>query len=148
MNLHRSLLAGFGAATLVFCAAAPASVSAATKLSAPVIHEQFTPLACPRKPRSTVQLEGCAEHKVVATDRTIDALNAKIFGRLTTAGRVAFNATNTDWVTYRDEACVTESSIYSGGSLHPVAYANCLVSIDSSHVTELKRMVVALSPAG
>jgi uncharacterized protein YecT (DUF1311 family) len=148
MRLQRSLAAGCGAAALALSVIAPASAGAASSPSAPVIHEQFTLLACPQKPTTTVQIEGCAEHKIVATDKTIDALNAKIFTKLTKTGRADFIATNTDWVKYRNAACAAEASIYSGGTIQPVAYADCLVSIDASHVTELKTMVLALSPEG
>jgi uncharacterized protein YecT (DUF1311 family) len=148
MNLHRILLAGTSTAAVVLAAAVPASVSAAGMPTAPVVHENFTPLACPHKPRTTVQLEGCAEHRVITIDRTIDTLNKTVFSKLNTAGRGEFVVTNRDWVNYRDTACVSESSIYSGGSLHPLAYANCLVSLDSSHVKELTSMLVAISPGG
>ncbi|MGH2862589.1 MAG: lysozyme inhibitor LprI family protein [Solirubrobacteraceae bacterium] len=150
MPLHRFRAAACGAATLAvaLCTLVPTSAGAASTASAPVVHESSTLLACPGKPRTTLQIEGCAEHKVIATDKTIDALNAKIFTRLSKAGRGEFVKTNADWVDYRDAACTTEASIYSGGSVQPVAYANCLVSIDGSHVTELKAMLVAISPAG
>jgi uncharacterized protein YecT (DUF1311 family) len=127
---------------------APASAAAAPSASAPVVHEQFTLLPCPGKPSTTVQIEGCAEHKVVALDKKIDALNAQIFAKLNKSGRAALIATNSDWLTYRNEACTTEASVYSGGTLQPIAYANCLVSIDTSHVAELKAMQTALSPEG
>ena len=148
MRLHRFLASSCGAAAFAFTFIAPVSAGAASSPSAPVIHEDFTALACPSKPSTTVQIEGCAEHKVLATDKTIDALNVKIFSKLSKTGRADYINTNTNWVNYRDAACTTEASIYSGGSIQPVAYANCLVSIDGSHVTELKTMLVALSPAG
>lgn len=148
MRLHRFLATGCGAAALALSAAAASSAGAAAAQTAPVIHEKFTLLACPSKPSTTLQLEGCAEHKVVATDTTIDTLNAKIFAKLGKPGRTTFVKTNTNWVLYRDAACATEASIYAGGSIEPVAYANCLVAIDRSHVTELKGMLLALSPAG
>lgn len=147
MRLHRYLVAGAAAAGLGLYALAPASAGAATS-SAPVIHEDFTLLACPGKPRTTVQIEGCAEHRVVALDRAIDSLNAKAFAKLGKSGRTAFTAATTAWVAYRNESCAAQSSIYHGGSIQPVAYANCLVSIDRSHVTELKTMLAALEPAG
>jgi uncharacterized protein YecT (DUF1311 family) len=147
MFLHRFLTVGCGAAALALCGALTVTAGAASIPSAPVIHENFTLLACPSKPMTTLQIEGCAEHKVIALDKTIDALNAKVFAKLGKAGRGEFIDTNADWVKYRDAVCTTEASIYSGGSLQPVAYANCLVSIDGSHATELKGVLVALSPA-
>ncbi len=127
---------------------APAGGQARTRIAPPVVHEHFTLLPCPRNPRTTLQIEGCAEHRVLSIDRTIDALNAKAFARLGTSGRLAFIRANTDWLGYRDAECTSEASIYAGGSVQPVAYANCLVSIDSTHVRDLHSALVALSPAG
>ena len=148
MSLQRSLLAGAVASALMLCAAVPASVAAANKPSALVIHEKFTLLACPSKPRTTVQVEGCAEHRVVAIDRTIDGLNAKVFAILGSSGRASFVTANTAWVQYRDAVCAGESSIYHGGSVQPVVYADCLVAIDKSHVSELKKVMVTVSLGG
>ena len=141
--LHRFLAAGCVAAGLTFCGVASAAASAA-----PVIHESFKLLPCNGHPTTTVQLEGCAEHKIVTLDKTIDGLNAQIYRKLSRAGRASFITTNKDWVLYRNAACTTEASIYSGGTIQPVAYANCLVNFDSSHITELRVVIVALSPAG
>lgn len=147
MRLHRFLAPGCAAAGLTL-ALAPAPASAAAATSAPVIHESFTLLACPRRPRTTVQIEGCAEHRVVSLDKTIDSLNTKVFAKLHRSGRAAFISASAAWLSYRDENCAAQASIYSGGSIQPVAYANCLVSIDTSHVRELKGMLTALEPAG
>lgn len=133
---------------MAFCAAAPVSADAAAAASAPVIHEHFTVLACPHRPSTTLQIEGCAEHRVVSLDRRIDGLNAKVFAKLGRTGRAAFLAASAAWVRYRDASCSAQASIYHGGSVEPVAYANCLVSLDGSHVNELKTMLTALSPAG
>jgi uncharacterized protein YecT (DUF1311 family) len=147
MRLPRFLAVGGAAAVAALGAPALPSAAASTS-SAPVIHERFTLLPCPSKPRTTLQIEGCAEHRVVASDRMIDALNAKVFAKLGKTGRAAFTASTTDWLGYRNDNCTAQSSIYSGGSIQPVAYANCLVSIDGSHVAELKTMLTALEPAG
>jgi uncharacterized protein YecT (DUF1311 family) len=148
MRLNRFLSAACGAGALALGVAALPSAAAASSSSAPVIHESFTLLACPKKPSTTVQIEGCAEHKVVALDKSIDALNAKIFTKLGKAGRTSFVSASGAWVQYRNDTCSAEASIYAGGTIQPVAYANCLVSLDGSHVTDLKATLTALSPAG
>lgn len=145
MRPHRYLASGGAAAGLALGVLAPA---AAAVTSAPVIHESFTRLACPSKPRTTLQIEGCAEHRVLALDRTIDSLNARVFATLSRSGRAVFVRANTAWVSYRNGECTAQASIYRGGSIQPVAYVNCLVSIDGSHVSELKAMLTALEPAG
>jgi uncharacterized protein YecT (DUF1311 family) len=148
MRLHRFLVTGCGAAALALCLIAPESAGAASAASAPVVHERFTLLPSPPRPSTTLQIEGCAEHKILALDKKIDALNAQIYAKLTRTGRSDFIATNTDWVAYRNEACTAEASIYSGGTIQPIVYANCEVSIDGTHVTELKAVMLSLSPEG
>ena len=147
MNLRRVFPASLGAVALALATALPSTAGAATQ-GAPVIHEKFTVLACPSKPRTTVQLEGCAEHKVIAADRALNSLNAKVFAKLSRSGRTTFTTANAAWVSYRDAACTAQASIYSGGSLQPVIYASCLAAIDGSHATELRRILTSLSPAG
>lgn len=85
---------------------------------------------------------------MLAADRAVNALNAKVMRKLRPAHRATFVASNTAWVQYRNAVCTAQASIYSGGSLQPVAYANCLVSIDRSHAGELRSVLVALSPGG
>lgn len=148
MRLQPSLTTAIATAGLALSALAPACAGAATTPSALAIHEHFTPLACPSKPRTTVQIEGCAERRVLTLDKRIDSLNLRVFAKLGKPGRTAFTAATAAWVSYRNQDCTAQSSIYSGGSIQPVAYANCLVSIDGSHVAELKTMLIALAPAG
>lgn len=148
MRLHRLLAAGCGTAALAVAAALPLSAAASPAPTAPVIHERFTLLPCPPKPRTTLQLEGCAEHRVLVRDRAIDALNAKVDARLRATARAQFGAASAAWLSYRNGTCTAEASIYSGGSVQPVAYANCLASIDGSHIGELRLVLRALSPAG
>lgn len=148
MRLHRLLAAGCGAAALAVAAAPPPAATASSGPSAPVIHERFTLLPCPHRPRTTLQLEGCAEHRVLARDHAIDALNAKVDAKLRGTARAQFAAAAASWLSYRNGTCTAEASIYAGGSVQPIAYANCLASIDSSHIGELRLVLRALSPAG
>jgi len=148
ITIPATLGGALGACLAVLALLAAAGSQAKTRLTPPVLHEAFTPLACPKRPRSTLQIEGCAEHRVLGIDRSIDALNARAFARLGRAGRAAFVRANADWLAYRDAQCTSEASVYAGGSIQPVAYADCLVSIDSSHVRELRSALLALSPAG
>jgi hypothetical protein len=145
MSLHRFLAAGCSAAAAALYIGLTVQAGASPIPAPPLIHENFTLQPCPSKP-TTLQIEGCAEHKVITPDKKIDALNTRIFAKLRNAGRRDFINTNADWEKYR-ELCTAEASIYGGASIEPVAYANCLVAIDGSHETELKVMLLALSPA-
>lgn len=151
MNSHRLSVAVCGVIVAALCAGAPVAQGAAATTSAPVVHESFTPLPCTGKPadRTTLQLEGCAEHRVLALDKQIDKLNATIFSALGTAkGRRDFVSANASWLGFRRYSCLSASDNYSGGSVAGVVYANCLATMDSEHVTGLKVLRKTLSPAG
>jgi uncharacterized protein YecT (DUF1311 family) len=155
MPPHRHLSAAALTAALALAGLAVPSAGAAVKAhpakavaSAPVIREKFTLLPCPKRPRTTLQIEGCAEHRVVAADGQINQLSERIFAKLHPAGRAKYISASSAWLSYRTSACQAEASIYAGGSLQPVAYANCLAALDVSHVDELKAMLLAVSPGG
>jgi hypothetical protein len=59
-----------------------AHAGAASTLTPPVIKEKFTPLPCPKQPKSTVDQEACAEHQILTTDGQINALAKSIFNVL------------------------------------------------------------------
>ena len=49
------------------------SLLTAAAIAPPVIHEPFTALPCPLHPDTTIDVVGCQEHRVLRTDRAIDA---------------------------------------------------------------------------
>jgi len=145
MSSRRSIsFIGRAAALALGLTALAVSSAVAATPSSLTIRESFQALPCPHKARTTVEMEGCYEHQVLAKDRTIDALNGRIYAKLSAAGRREFIVSNADWVKYRNQACVSAASVYSGGSAHPVAYADCLSFMDGSHVSELKTLLAAI----
>lgn len=108
-----------------------------TPITVPVLKENFTLLACNQS--TTIGLEGCAEHQIVALDAQINGLRRHVFASLTSAGaRRNFVNAEVSWSTYRTSLCLSESSVYQGGTLAPVAYATCLVQSDRRHVAALR----------
>jgi uncharacterized protein YecT (DUF1311 family) len=137
------------ASALLLTASASASPSGrAAKLAAPVIHESFTPLPCSGSPqhRSSLQLEGCAEHQILGTDTKIDALNRTIFPMLAdNAARRRFIAGHKAWLSYRRAFCLSRSDIFEGGTDAAVIDAVCVASLNEQHVKDLKMFVSDLS---
>lgn len=106
-------------------------------LSVPTVRETFTTLACSSS--TTLGLEGCAEHHVVALDRTINTLRRDLWPRLRTRrARVDFIIAERAWFSYRGASCTSQSDLYQGGSLSVVTYADCLFAFDRQHVGELR----------
>lgn len=133
---------------LAFSASAGASASHAAKLSPPVIREGFTPAPCTGKPghRTTLQLEQCAGQQIARSDKQINALNRKIFNALPSdSARRDLIAGHTAWLAYRSRYCLSESDVFQGGTLAGVVEANCFVTINGQHVTNLKRFLKNLT---
>jgi uncharacterized protein YecT (DUF1311 family) len=135
-----------GALLLGLCAQGGAAVQH-SKLSAPVIHEDFTLLPCTGRPshRTTLQLEGCGEHTVLRWDAQIDSLNAMIFKNLPAASaREQFITGHDAWLNYRRRYCLSAAAPDDGGTLAGVIYIDCVAAINDQHVKELKSFLKSL----
>ncbi|MHB1087815.1 MAG: lysozyme inhibitor LprI family protein [Acidimicrobiales bacterium] len=120
------------------------SATPSTTITVPVLKEHFTLLACNQS--TTIGLEGCAEHQIVALDAQINALRRHVFTSLTsTSARRNFVDAEVSWSAYRSSLCLSESSVYQGGTLAPVAYATCVVQGDRRHVVALREFEHQLS---
>jgi uncharacterized protein YecT (DUF1311 family) len=115
------------------------------RLAAPVIREQFTPLPCPKHAQSTLELEGCAELRIVRTDRQIDRVVGALFstlpddsarGRLATAQRA--------WLAYRRADCASMSDKYQRGTFAGVAAAYCTGDRSVQRLKDLRRFETLL----
>jgi len=121
--------------------AAGGTATAAGAPTPPVIHEPFTPLPCPIHPDTTIDVEGCQEHRILRTDRAIDKEVKTIFGLLRTGdARASFAAGEQDWLRYRRRSCAAEAAVYAGGSAAPVAYLSCALRRNRTHLADLRAM--------
>ena len=136
-----SLLAAVAvAASASAVGSANAGYVRATKLSPPTIHESFTLLACRGNPgsRTTLELEGCAEHQILRTDKSIDSLESTIFHRLgTNSARGDLIAAARAWLRYRHSDCLSNSDVYQGGTLAGVVFARCVVARNEQRIKNL-----------
>lgn len=118
------------------------SAAAPRALEPPVISESFTLLPCPAKPKTTLDFEGCAEHRIVRSDRAINAEVRTIFAllerRRSRSAQVRFVRGERAWLVYRRTVCASRADVYEGGSESPVVFANCEVGINAAHLKELR----------
>jgi uncharacterized protein YecT (DUF1311 family) len=112
----------------------------------PVLKEKFTLLSCNKN--TTIGLEGCAEHRIVALDRRINTLRHDVFHFLNPQTGRDFILAENDWYHYRQAMCTSESDVNAGGSLGPVDFAQCLVRLDAQHVSELTTMKSSYESGG
>jgi uncharacterized protein YecT (DUF1311 family) len=146
MPIRVSVPLALAAATVVFVSSTPAGAAPAhaATLSPPVIHESFTPLPCTGAPaqRTTLQMEGCAERQILASDKQIDSLNQSIFGKLfDAAARRRFIAGHNAWLAYRHAYCLSASDVFEGGTEAGVVFADCVAGVNSVHVKDLKKFL-------
>jgi uncharacterized protein YecT (DUF1311 family) len=114
----------------------------------PTIPEAFTLLPCPSgTPQTTLAMEGCAEHRIVALDRRIADTARAVYAALQTdAAKQRLVASQTAWIAGRHATCLKASKAYSGGTLAPVAFANCEVGQDRKRLAVLAGMQGTSSP--
>jgi uncharacterized protein YecT (DUF1311 family) len=106
-----------------------------------VIHERFTLLPCPadKKDKTQLELEGCAEHAIVRTDRKIDAVAKTVFDLLgDTAARRRFVAAQRAWLSFRAADCLSVSDKYEGGTLAALLDATCTADRSTQHLREIR----------
>ena len=123
-----------------------ASLATAAAIAPPVIHEPFTPLPCPLHPDTTTDVIGCQEHRVLRTDRAIDARVAQIVRLLPTENaRSTFAAAERSWLRYRRQSCSAEAADVANGSAHAVALLTCSLHRNGTHLADLTALRQALS---
>lgn len=120
--------------------------TASSTLVLPVLKENFTLLSCNKN--TTIGMEGCAEHRIIALDKRINTLRHNVFHLLDHPSGRDFIIAENDWFTYRQAMCTSESDVNAGGSLEPVDFAQCLVRLDAQHVSELTTMKSSFESGG
>ena len=118
--------------------AAAASASASVALAPPVIHEPWTPLACPTHPSSTVAIEACLERAVSRSDHVIDGKAATVFRLIRREqDRTSFVSGEHAWLSYRRRSCTAVASVYTGGTAEPIAFLSCEKRLNARHIVDL-----------
>ena len=149
--MHRSK---FRLVTVVLVAAAVVMVAvvsvgraaSAVASGPPVIKEPFTVLPCPANPVSTLDLEGCGEHRVVAADKKVDAAASTVYGRLQdSAARGRFAAAQSAWLRFRTADCLSVSDVAEGGSLAGIDALHCDVKRSAERLKELRSFAAELA---
>jgi uncharacterized protein YecT (DUF1311 family) len=127
---------------LRYMAACPVS-----DLMPPVIVEHFTLLRCPAEPTSTLDFEGCAEHRILESNEAINKQVLVIFGRLASAAsRRRFVRSERAWLAYRRAICESRADVYEGGSAAVIVFAKCVANRNLAHLKDLRAFERDLRP--
>jgi uncharacterized protein YecT (DUF1311 family) len=126
---------------------APSTSPTAVVAALPKIPEKFTLLPCPTPANTTLAMEGCAEHQIVALDAQISSTAREVYASAQTgAEQQQLVQALTAWIAARTATCTKAMQKYAGGTLAPVVYANCEVSQDKKELTVLQSMTGSTSP--
>jgi uncharacterized protein YecT (DUF1311 family) len=150
-SLPAAVATASAAIALASAASAGAAGAHAAALAPPIIKESFTPLPCTGAPghRSTLQMEGCAEQRILHSDRQINALNKAIFRRLpSNSARRDLVAGHKAWLSYRKAYCLSVSDVFQGGTAAGVVAADCTASVNAQHVANLRTFLKDLTSNG
>jgi uncharacterized protein YecT (DUF1311 family) len=119
--------------------AQPAGAGRVAAVQPPVIHERFTLLPCPANPQTTLESEGCAEHRIVRADKKIDAAAKAIFALLPDdAARRHYVTAHKAWLAYRRADCASVSDKYAGGTLAGVLDADCTADRSEQRLKDVR----------
>jgi uncharacterized protein YecT (DUF1311 family) len=117
-------------------AAAASAAKKAPPIKPPVITETFTVLPCDED--STIGMEGCEEHQLVAADKRIDREVNLLFTILhDNAARRRLIQAQTAWFAYRQADSRSQADIYEGGSESVVAGLACALNDNKARSTDL-----------
>jgi uncharacterized protein YecT (DUF1311 family) len=148
-----SALAVLVAVISIFCLgigqAGALETKAGPRPTPPAIHEPFASasLPCTGTPgkRTTVQMEGCVEREILATDAKIESLDDSIVSLLGRASpQRKFIAGVRAWLAYRRADCKSISSLYEGGSFAPVAEGECVIARNEQRIKDLRGLRTSL----
>lgn len=103
--------------------------TSSTSLTAPVIPEHFTRLACNQN--NTLGLQGCAETQLLEGDHRIDREMKLLFSLAPARQRKDLIKTESEFLIYRRDTCTTYGDVYEGGTFAPVEYTACEVRVDT-----------------
>lgn len=142
MNRVAVFSAVAAAVTLIGIIAPHLDTSAQAQSSAPVIHEHFKAMPCPKDPVSTPEQEGCIEHRLLASDKRIDKLDAELFADLGSSSlQKRFIAGHDAWLNYRRTDCGNLWASLEEGTVYPIVVGNCELARNRQRIKDLREVL-------
>lgn len=83
-------------------------------------------------------LDRCASYAASAEIVRRDKLLAQLYPKLDSARAAQLRKLQADWVRLRDAQCDWDAGSYSGGSIVPMWYANCIAASTHARIQDLR----------
>jgi uncharacterized protein YecT (DUF1311 family) len=71
----------------------------------------------------------------------MDAVYAKVLGKISNAAKENLQATQESWLRFRDQECEFETMGTKGGSIHPMVVAECRRRLTDQRIKDLEAQV-------
>jgi uncharacterized protein YecT (DUF1311 family) len=84
--------------------------------------------------QTQAEMTTCAQQSYEQANATLSQLVEQIRNQLPEGDRSSFRQVEQTWLTYRDQNCDFESSLFAGGSIEPTIYYSCLERMTSDRI--------------
>ena len=81
----------------------------------------------------------CAEETFKVADEDLNRLYQQVLNQLPQSDRPALIEAQEAWLTYRDDNCDFEASLFEGGSIQPLTYYSCLERMTDERIEVLQQ---------
>ena len=92
-------------------------------------------------PRSTLEVNRCAQQEFEAQDRVLNETYQKLLGQLNTeyqqGTRERLMKAQRLWIQFRDADCSAQESVYDGGTVHTAVLLQCLRDHTAQRISDL-----------
>ncbi|MBX2860311.1 MAG: DUF1311 domain-containing protein [Vampirovibrio sp.] len=96
---------------------------------------------CPNDPITTLDFRRCNEAEYQQVDITLNHTYQDLKSKLDKEGIQKLVTAEKSWIAFRDTHCAFESDTYRGGTLAPVIYGSCLITLTRSRTKELQAIL-------
>jgi uncharacterized protein YecT (DUF1311 family) len=80
----------------------------------------------------------CTANEAANLDRRLGQLLAQISSRADSARRAQLESVQEKWKVFRDADCQWQADAFSGGSIQPVVYSQCITALTRARIQDLK----------
>lgn len=108
-------------------------------LAPPEARAQPAPTPCPNTANQT-ELTLCAQRDQVAAEAALNAAYRDTLARIAPSNRKRIVDAQLLWATMRERTCSFEEELYAGGSIAPMARADCMARIAQHQTRQLQTL--------
>jgi uncharacterized protein YecT (DUF1311 family) len=80
----------------------------------------------------------CAGNKAAHSERRLTQLLAAVSSSADSVRRAQLGSVQEKWKTFRDSDCQWQADAFTGGSIQPVVYSECITALTEARIADLK----------